>query len=133
MASEIKAVLFDIGGVVLGSPIVGVTDAERVFGLPAHYINAHITYIGEGGAFQRLERGEIDDLDVFYREFGQELSDVRRGNEAYELYCKKRGIKVPELPQKLSINGKEVGTRSMCRLPWRELTLKDSPSNSCGL
>lgn len=108
--SEIKAVLFDIGGVVLGSPIVGVTVAEKNYSLPPHYINAHITAIGESGAFQRLERGEIRDLNEFYRDFGRELSDVNRANAAYRIYCAKRQIEVPKLPTELNIDGKEVRT-----------------------
>ena len=109
-AMVIKAVIFDIGGVVLGSPISGVNDAERKYGLPQHYLNASITARGKRGAFQRLERGEID-LGTFYKEFGREMSDVETGNMAYKVYCERRGIECPALPTRLDIDGKEVRSR----------------------
>lgn len=31
-------------------------------------------------------------MEEFYRSFGQELSDVERGNEAYRRYCERVGI-----------------------------------------
>lgn len=86
----IKLVLFDVGGVIVGSPITGANDAEKLWGLPPHYINAHITARGHEGAFQRLERGELG-LDEFYRLFGSELSDVQGGNRAYRRYCERIG------------------------------------------
>lgn len=106
------------GGVVVGSPIVGAGEAEKLWGLPLHYINAHITYQGEEkGAFQRLERGELA-LDDFYRQFGEQLSNVETGNLSYRAYCKKAGIPCPELPTKLSIDGKEVSAEVSLRSLW---------------
>ena len=64
---------------------------EAAHGLPSHYINCSITALGQQGAFQRLERGEIE-LEQFYSEFGDELSAVGRANEAYNKYCTKMGI-----------------------------------------
>lgn len=86
----IRCVLLDIGGVCVGSPITGANNAEKLWGLPPHYINAHITAQGHGGAFQRLERGELD-LETFYKQFGAELSNVETGNAAYKVYCKRVG------------------------------------------
>jgi hypothetical protein len=86
----VKCVLFDIGGVVVGSPITGANDAEKLWGLPDHYINAHITAQGHGGAFQRLERGELG-LEDFYQQFGSELSNVETGNRAYRAYALRTG------------------------------------------
>ncbi|KDE05097.1 hypothetical protein MVLG_04537 [Microbotryum lychnidis-dioicae p1A1 Lamole] len=108
----IKAVIFDIGGVVLGSPIVGVGEAEKLFDLPHHYINAHITYLGEEGAFQRLERGELA-LPEFEKRFGEEMSNVETGNKAYRLYCRKMNLDVPELPTKLNIDGSQLWSLMM--------------------
>ncbi|KAK4056123.1 hypothetical protein OIO90_002854 [Microbotryomycetes sp. JL221] len=104
----IKAVIFDIGGVCVGSPIEGVNEAERLYNLPVNYLNASITARGKQGAFQRLERGELD-LETFYRRFGQEMSDTTIGNQAYKVYCERRGKPLPtNLPHKLDINGKEM-------------------------
>ncbi|GAA5832290.1 hypothetical protein JCM3766R1_002366 [Sporobolomyces carnicolor] len=108
----IKAVIFDIGGVVVGSPVAAISRAEKLWGLPPHYLNALITAYGDKGAFQRLERGEIA-IDDFYREFGTQLSNVERGNQAYETYCKRVGTTCPPLPKELKIDGKELWSLMM--------------------
>lgn len=87
----IKCCLFDIGGVAVGSPIVGVLAYERTHSLPPNYLNAAITAQGHQGAFQRLERSELP-LHEFYELFGAQLSDVARGNAVYKRYCAKMGI-----------------------------------------
>ncbi|BGP53161.1 hypothetical protein JCM8202_003676 [Rhodotorula sphaerocarpa] len=107
-----KAVIFDIGGVVVGSPIEGVGVAERRYGLPKHWINAAITAMGDDGPFQRFERSEISQ-EEFYREFGRRLSDVEANNAAYRKYCKRVGASVPELPRSVQIDGKELWAMMM--------------------
>merc|ERR1711939_443178 len=77
----IRAVIFDIGGVVVGSPVAAIGEAEKRWSLPPHWINASITAMGDDGPFQRFERSEISQ-DEFYREFGARLSDVESGNDA---------------------------------------------------
>lgn len=108
----IKLILFDIGGVVVGSPIAGVHIYEEQHGLPFNYLNVSITARGREGAFQRLERSEID-LWTFYEQFGRELSDIISGNEWYQRACQSRGWKVPDkLPdQSLRVDGREVRAR----------------------
>ncbi|GAA6024715.1 hypothetical protein JCM10207_002806, partial [Rhodosporidiobolus poonsookiae] len=101
-----RAIIFDIGGVVVGSPVAAISRYETQHSLPTHWLNASITAAGEQGAFQRLERGEIG-MDEFYRRFGDELSDVERGNAAYRGYCRRVGIECPELPTAVRIDGKE--------------------------
>ncbi|KAJ1021687.1 hypothetical protein NDA16_003823 [Ustilago loliicola] len=85
-----KAVIFDIGGVVVGSPLFAINRYEKEHGLPFQYLNVAITAQGHGGAFQRFERSELD-LYTFYRRFGEELSNVEKNNEAYTKFCKSRG------------------------------------------
>ncbi|KPV76736.1 uncharacterized protein RHOBADRAFT_34170 [Rhodotorula graminis WP1] len=103
----IRAVIFDIGGVVVGSPVAAITDAEKRWGLPSHWINAAITAMGDDGPFQRFERSEISQ-DDFYRDFGARLSDVDGGNKAYRVYCKRARIECPPLPTQVRIDGKEL-------------------------
>ena len=55
----IKAVVFDIGGVVQDSPLHAIARYERDHGLPAHAINRAVVATGESGAWSRLERGEL--------------------------------------------------------------------------
>ena len=52
----IKAVFFDLGGVVLESPIHAITRIEQEHGLPRHALNKAL---GLSQLFQQLERGEI--------------------------------------------------------------------------
>lgn len=69
----IKAVLFDIGGVVVSSPLAGISKFELLNGIPSNYLNVSIAAMGEQGAWPRLERGELS-LSEFYPLFGEELS-----------------------------------------------------------
>jgi len=56
---HIRAVIFDLGGVVLGSPIQAMAEYERDHGLVAGGINRLIATNGHDGAWARLERGEV--------------------------------------------------------------------------
>ncbi|KIP09101.1 hypothetical protein PHLGIDRAFT_68238 [Phlebiopsis gigantea 11061_1 CR5-6] len=109
---HLKAVVFDIGGVVCRSPLIAIADFERDKGIPYNYINCSITRRGSGGAWQRFERGEIP-LFTFYDQFGRDLSDTTRGNVWYREYCERRGIECPKLPDKLDIDGRELFGRMM--------------------
>ncbi|GAA6007945.1 hypothetical protein JCM11491_006551 [Sporobolomyces phaffii] len=108
----IKAVIFDIGGVVVGSPVAAISRAEKLWNLPPHYLNALITAYGDQGAFQRLERGELG-IEEFYQEFGRQLSNVERGHAAYQTYCKRVGSECPPLPKEHRIDGKELWSLMM--------------------
>jgi len=55
----IEAVLFDMGGVVMDSPLHAIARYEQARGLPANAINRAIAASGEQGAWARLERGEL--------------------------------------------------------------------------
>ncbi|TFK29786.1 HAD-like protein, partial [Coprinopsis marcescibilis] len=102
-----KAVIFDIGGVVMKSPFIAIAAYEREQGLPENYINTSIVGHGSNGAWQRFERGEID-LSTFYPAFSRDLSDVVKGNTWYKAYCERRKIRCPILPEKLDIDGREL-------------------------
>jgi len=98
----IKAVIFDIGGVVVSSPIQGTYDYEQAHGLPHNYVNASILKQGSEGSFQRLERAELD-LDTFFAEFERELNDPAN-MEYYKTFLAARGqCKVDSLSIFLSL------------------------------
>ncbi|KAF9453284.1 HAD-like protein [Macrolepiota fuliginosa MF-IS2] len=107
MSTQIKAVIFDIGGVVLRSPFIGIAAYEKKNGLPPDYLNCSITGRGAQGAWQRFERGELP-LTEFYGAFSHDLSDTENGNKWYKAYCARKGIRCPRLPERLNINGREL-------------------------
>jgi len=65
IGSGIRAVIFDLGGVVMDSPLHAIARYERDHGIEHNAINHSIVEIGESGAWSRLERGELI-LDDFY-------------------------------------------------------------------
>jgi len=79
----IEAVVFDLGGVVMDSPLHAIARYERDHGLPAGAINRVVVDTGETGAWSRLERGELTQ-EAFFSPFeddcracGVELSGAR--------------------------------------------------------
>ena len=73
----IDAVIFDLGGVVMDSPLAAIARYERDHGLPPQAINRVIRAAGEAGAWSRLERGELS-LEAFLVPFEDDCraSDV---------------------------------------------------------
>jgi putative hydrolase of the HAD superfamily len=57
--NALAGVLFDMGGVVMESPLHAIAGYERRRGLPPNSINRVIAAAGEAGAWARLERGEL--------------------------------------------------------------------------
>jgi putative hydrolase of the HAD superfamily len=64
----ILAVLFDVGGVVIESPLQAIARYERDHGIAENAINRAVVAAGEAGAWARLERGELT-LRTFYAPF----------------------------------------------------------------
>jgi putative hydrolase of the HAD superfamily len=54
-----EAVLFDLGGVVLDSPLHTIARYEREHGIPEGFLNSVVRDTGPGGAWSRMERGEL--------------------------------------------------------------------------
>jgi putative hydrolase of the HAD superfamily len=63
-----RAVIFDVGGVIVGSPLEAIAAYERERGIPAGLINRVVVTTGATGAWSRLERGELT-LEAFYPAF----------------------------------------------------------------
>src|SRR5438874_2662115 len=68
MGAAHRAVLFDLGGVVVGSPLAAIARYEQDQALPAGFVNRVVVESGAGGAWSRLERGELT-LETFYPAF----------------------------------------------------------------
>ena len=70
-----RSVIFDLGGVVLGSPLHAIADYERDSGIPAGFINRVVVSTAPQGGWSRLERGELS-LDEFYPAFESDCRDA---------------------------------------------------------
>jgi len=73
---DVKAVIFDLGGVVISSPMQAFFDAEKRMGLTPNFLNKVIVANGEKSAWARLERGELSMNQTFFTAFDQEMSDA---------------------------------------------------------
>ena len=63
-----SAVLFDLGGVVLGSPLQAIRAYAESLGFESNSINHVVARTAPNGAWSRLERGKIG-LDAFFADF----------------------------------------------------------------
>eukprot|EP01134_Creolimax_fragrantissima_P002073 CFRG2073T1 len=72
---KIKAVAFDLGGVVLQSPMKAIRQYEETLGYPKNTVNKIIEATGATGSFAQLERGELT-LNEFYPKFENESKQL---------------------------------------------------------
>jgi putative hydrolase of the HAD superfamily len=79
-----RAVIFDLGGVVLGSPLDAIAGFERERGLPGGTVNRVVVSSGADGAWARLERGELS-MERFYEEFAGDCAAAGAPIDAREL------------------------------------------------
>jgi putative hydrolase of the HAD superfamily len=70
-----RAVIFDLGGVVLGSPLHAIAALEREQGIPAGFVNRMVVANGRESAWQRLERGELA-MEAFFDAFERECAQA---------------------------------------------------------
>ncbi|NIQ52893.1 MAG: HAD family hydrolase, partial [Gemmatimonadetes bacterium] len=70
--SRPAAVVLDLGGVVLDSPLDVIAAYEAETGLPAGIVNRTVAASGPGGSWARHERGELD-RRTFLEAFAAEL------------------------------------------------------------
>ncbi len=80
----IRAVIFDLGGVVMDSPLHLIADYERELGIPENHVNRVVVETGPEGAWSRLERGELD-LESFYPAFDRECETAGHKISAREM------------------------------------------------
>ena len=72
-----RAVIFDLGGVVLGSPLEAIAAYEQAHSIPPGFINRVVVATGHAGAWSRLERGELT-LEEFYSAFERDCETAGR-------------------------------------------------------
>ena len=77
----IRAVIFDLGGVVLGSPLHAIAAYEREHAIPSGFVNRVVADTGAEGAWGRLERGLLD-LEAFISAFEAECAAAGRALDA---------------------------------------------------
>ncbi len=82
--TQFRAVIFDLGGVILESPIELFRRLEAERGLPMNIIGKVVIEAGVGGAWARLERGELSIID-FCTAFDTELKAAGVELSTYEL------------------------------------------------
>ncbi|HEU5302953.1 MAG TPA: HAD family phosphatase [Acidimicrobiia bacterium] len=68
-----QAVVFDLGGVVMPSPLDAFRAYEAATGLPHRFLSEVVVQSGDEGAWSRLERGELT-MTEFADEFEAECS-----------------------------------------------------------
>lgn len=71
----LRAVIFDLGGVVMPSPLDVFRAYEARHGLPHRFLSEVVIDTGEHGAWSRFERGELDAAG-FARAFEEECADA---------------------------------------------------------
>ncbi|OPL20156.1 hypothetical protein AM593_05366, partial [Mytilus galloprovincialis] len=68
-----KAVIFDLGGVIVPQPMIAFREFEKSKGLPAGLIGRMIVRNGDEGAWSKLETGELA-FPQFMEAFNKECS-----------------------------------------------------------
>jgi putative hydrolase of the HAD superfamily len=72
-SAPIRAVLFDVGGVLVDSPLLEMARYEHQLRLPEHFFAGVISATGGAGAFAQLERGQLT-VRQFCTRFEQECA-----------------------------------------------------------
>jgi len=93
-AGPYRAVLFDVGGVVVGSPLEAIAAYERERGVPEGFINRVVVTAGATGAWARLERGELT-LEAFFPAFEADCAAAGCAISARELMTRVAAVTVP--------------------------------------
>jgi putative hydrolase of the HAD superfamily len=94
----IEAVIFDLGGVVMGSPLQAIARYEADHGLPAGAVNRVVVDSGDGGAWSRLERGELT-LEAFLSPFEADCRacGIELSGASLMAYIAEAGVPRPQM------------------------------------
>jgi putative hydrolase of the HAD superfamily len=82
--TEIRAVIFDLGGVVLDSPLHTIVRYERENEIPEGFINRVVVDTGSSGAWSRMERGELN-MESFFQPFEKDCANAGQTISARKL------------------------------------------------
>lgn len=99
-----RAVIFDLGGVVVGSPLHAIAAYERERGLDPGIVNRIIVGTGSTGAWSRLERGELG-LGEFYDAFDHDCAAAGPTFSAREMMARIATSVMPR-PQMIAAVGR---------------------------
>jgi len=91
---SIRAVIFDLGGVVLGSPLHAIAAYERELGIPANFVNRVVASTAPTGAWSRLERGELS-MEAFYTAFETDCAAAGQTLSAREMMARMGAAALP--------------------------------------
>ena len=69
-----RAVIFDLGGVVFGSPLHAIRRYEQTNGIEENFVNRLVVSAGPGGSWQRMERGELVMGPGFFMAFDRDVA-----------------------------------------------------------
>lgn len=89
-----EAVIFDLGGVVLDSPLHAIARYEREAGIPAGFVNRVVVSTGPQGAWSRLERGELR-VEEWVPEFERDCAEAGQVIDAARMMEAIRGASEP--------------------------------------
>ncbi len=92
-----QAVLFDLGGVVLGSPLHAIAEYERELGIPANFINRVVATTAPHGGWAQLERGEIT-MEQFFVVFEEDCRAAGEQISAREMMGRMNAATQPRQP-----------------------------------
>ena len=68
-----RAVIFDLGGVVFGSPLHAIRRYELANGIEENFVNRLVVSAGPSGSWQRMERGELVMGPQFFAAFDRDV------------------------------------------------------------
>jgi putative hydrolase of the HAD superfamily len=94
--TDLRAVLFDFGGVLLSSPIDGLRAYERGAQLPAGFLQRLNTLDPDTNAWACMERGELDEA-TFYARFEAEARAQGHPIDARAVLAQLTGHLRPEM------------------------------------
>jgi hypothetical protein len=109
-----RGVVFDLGGVVMGSPLHAITDYARERGITAGFVNRLVAESGPRGAWSRLERGALA-MDAFFEAFDAEYRAAGQPLSAREMMARigAEGFRSPL--RSCSVVGSDRASRPACR------------------